>query len=252
MKFQDLLVTNISYLKNKNKRETIAIAKQFSELKGIEIGGPSAIFSVKGIFPVYLYADTIDGVNFSQQTIWEGTIHQGNTYQYYKNKPNGYQYIDEASELSTVPENHYDFLLSSHCLEHIANPLSALNNWMRVLKPNAKICLVLPDKNFTFDVNRPYTTFEHLLADYNNNTQETDDTHFNEVIELFDYSKEKISLSPEEFKKRTLNNFENRCVHHHVFNFETINAMLDFCGCNVLLNKKFSPFHLLSIAQKRS
>ena len=49
MKFQDLLVTNISYLKNKNKRETIAIAKQFSELKGIEIGGPSAIFSVKGM-----------------------------------------------------------------------------------------------------------------------------------------------------------------------------------------------------------
>lgn len=252
MKFQDYLITNISYLKNKNKRETIDIAKQFSGLKGIEIGGPSAIFSLKGIFPVYLYAGIIDGVNFSEQTVWEGSIHKGNTYQYYKNKQNGYQYIDEASVLSTVPDGHYDFLLSSHCLEHIANPIVALKNWLRVLKPKAKICLVLPDKNYTFDVQRPYTSFEHLLNDYKNDVQETDSTHFTEVIEMHDFTKEKTSLSKDEFKCRTWNNFENRCVHHHVFNFETINTMLEFCDCDVLLNKQFSPFHLLSIAQKRS
>ncbi|PYL73305.1 MAG: hypothetical protein DMF22_01865 [Verrucomicrobia bacterium] len=33
-----------------------------------------------------------------------------------------------------IPSGKYDFLLASHCLEHMANPLCAFQEWLRVLK----------------------------------------------------------------------------------------------------------------------
>ena len=66
--------TTASYLLSPNKRPYIQLAKQFDGQSGIEIGGPSAFFNLKGAFPVYLYAELVDGVNFSDSTIWEGQI----------------------------------------------------------------------------------------------------------------------------------------------------------------------------------
>jgi hypothetical protein len=40
------------------------------------------------------------------------------------------------------------------------------------------------DKEFTFDIKRPYTNSQHLILDYQNNTDEHDTTHFEEVIQL--------------------------------------------------------------------
>ena len=40
--------------------------------KGIEIGGPSIIF--KDILQVYQVASGVDGVNYSDKTMWEGSI----------------------------------------------------------------------------------------------------------------------------------------------------------------------------------
>lgn len=245
------LITEISYLKNPFKRETIRYAQTFKNQAGIEVGGPSSSFGIKSFFPVYLYARKIDGVNFSSNTVWEGHIKEGNTYRYAKNKPAGHQYIDEASELSSVPDNHYDFLLSCHSLEHIANPIRALKRWNNVLKPGGRFCLVLPDKRYTFDHNRPYTSFEHLLADFEHNVTERDDTHFEEVIRLHDLSKDQ-DQTKEELVNRTQNNYINRCVHHHVFSFELINQLLEYCGFKTMLNKEFKPFHLFTLAVKTS
>jgi SAM-dependent methyltransferase len=41
----------------------------------------------------------------------------------------------------------YDFCFASHVLEHIANPLKALQGWIRIVKPGGHIILVLPEKN---------------------------------------------------------------------------------------------------------
>ena len=104
-----------------------------SEKIGIEIGGPSNVF--RSIIPVYFKAKRIDGVNFSSQTIWEGEIQAGNTYQYLPNTF-GYQFISDGTELSEIKDETYEFLLSSDCLDHIANPIKALLEWKRILKSN--------------------------------------------------------------------------------------------------------------------
>jgi ubiquinone/menaquinone biosynthesis C-methylase UbiE len=135
----------------------------------------------------------------------------------------GRQYILDGSHLDEIADEKYDFLLSSHNLEHIANPLKAVKEWVRVLKPGGFILLVLPDKRFTFDRNRPYTSFSHILSDFESNIGEDDLTHLSEILQLHD-----LKMDPgagrdfEVFKKRCENNFEVRGLHQHVFSFDLL------------------------------
>lgn len=53
----------------------------------------------------------------------------------------------DAQFMSTVPDNTYDFVLSSHCLEHMQDPFEAIKNWLRILKPHGHMVLVVPDED---------------------------------------------------------------------------------------------------------
>jgi SAM-dependent methyltransferase len=249
MKIFQYTVTLLSYLLRSEKRKLIRISYRLKNKIGLEIGGPSKFFDLKSYFPVYVFAKRIDGVNFSTETVWEGTIKEGKSY-HYGNEKTGYQYICEASELKNIETESYDFLLSCHSLEHIANPIKALKSWNSVLKPGGKIVLVLPDKNFTFDQRRPYTTFEHLVNDFENNTTEKDTTHFEEVIQLHDIERDDNITSVSELKNRTENNYTNRCLHHHVYNLELLEEVLTYCNFKIIHKQKAAPFHLVIIGEK--
>lgn len=86
--------------------------------KGLEIGGPSPTGNI-----LYQNATTIDNVIFSKNTIWASHTHE---YNYYDNKK-GKVIINDAVNISLVQNESYDFCFSSHSLEHIANPLKAIN-----------------------------------------------------------------------------------------------------------------------------
>ena len=249
MTFFEKIITHLSYLRQPAKRKMIQLASTFTNLEGIEVGGPSAFFSFKSAFPIYIYAHKIDGVNFSTQTLWEGQLQQGNAYHYYKNKK-GIQYIAEAANLNEIKNESYDFVLSCHSLEHLANPIKAIKDWSRVMKNKGRLVLVLPDKEFTFDHKRPITTLAHLIEDYNNNITEEDTTHFDEVIALHDFSYDNFVSSQQELIQRTHHNIENRAVHHHVFNLSLVKELLAYCNFEVIHQQTYPPFHLVTVAQK--
>ncbi|MEO6489820.1 MAG: methyltransferase domain-containing protein [Ferruginibacter sp.] len=200
--------------------------KALKGLKGIEIGGPSQIFTGKGLLPVYATIKELDGCNFSNDTVWEGKLIEGNTYQYLKGKLPGHQFISAGDNLSGIKNNTYDFVLSCHNLEHFANPIKALYEWKRIVKQDGYLLLVLPNKEKTFDHNRPVTTIEHLLSDHKNNTPETDETHFEESLLLHDRTMDAGISSNEELRKRIYNNIENRCMHHHVFDANLVKILM--------------------------
>jgi len=249
MKLSRYIVTLISYLLKPSKRKLIRIAYGLRKKTGLEIGGPSKFFDLKSYFPVYVFAKRIDGVNFSTETVWEGKIEEGKNY-HYGNGKTGYQFISEANELENVKNNSYDFLLSCHSLEHVANPLKALKRWNEVLKVHAKIVLVLPDKDYTFDVRRPYTSFDHLLKDYENQITENDSTHFDEVIKLHESARDPNPQTPQEFVARVKNNYAIRSVHHHVFSLDVLEKMLVHCNFKVIYKQKAAPFHLVIVGEK--
>ena len=154
---------------------------------GVEIGGPSNIF--KTTLPIYKRIKNLDGVNFSTRTVWEGKLQAGGDFNYFKNKK-GLQFVLEASDLSQMKSSTYEFILSSNCLEHLANPFKAIEQWQRVIKPGGHLLLILPKKDENFDHRRPVTKFEHLLEDYKNKMTEHDLTHLEEILEMHDLAKD--------------------------------------------------------------
>jgi len=184
--------------------------KLFRKKSGLEIGGPSKFF--RKVVPIYNTIKSLDGVNFSSSTIWEGDLAEGTNYKFTKRRK-GYQFICDAINLDRIDSCKYDFILSCNNLEHTANPLKAINEWLRVIKQNGLIVLVLPNKDSNFDHNRSITSFEHLLEDFNNNTTEDDLTHFEEILSLHDLTLDPLAGDFEQFKQRSINNIQNRCLH---------------------------------------
>lgn len=224
---------------------------QFVGKSGIEIGGPSPVFSGRGIFPVYPMVENLDNCNFRATTVWEGSINRGKTFLFDPGKPAGQQHIAEATALAELPFGAYDFVLSSHMLEHSANPIQALSEWKRLLKNGGILVLVLPDKNHTFDRQRPTTALGHLIEDFNVGMTEDDLTHLPEILALHD-----LKLDPEAgdvttFKSRSLRNFENRCLHHHVFDTRLAVDLVEYVGLKVIAIEEIRPHHILLLAETR-
>ncbi len=51
----------------------------------------------------------------------------------------------------------FDYIIASHVIEHVANPLGWLSEAEAVLADNGLISLVIPDKRYCFDINRSET-----------------------------------------------------------------------------------------------
>jgi SAM-dependent methyltransferase len=203
--------------------------KAFAGKIGLEIGGPSAVFQGTDYLPMYPWASRIDGINFSTQTLWEGAISEGPNYRYAEGRC-GHQYVGESSELNRFEDASYDFVLSSHSLEHSANALKTVAAWTRVLKPGGTLLVVVPDHRETFDRRRPVTSFAHLLDDFEKNVGEDDLTHLEEVVKLHDFTRDLLSKSPEEFRERCSKNFETRILHHHVFDLALMRRVFEHFG----------------------
>jgi SAM-dependent methyltransferase len=86
--------------------------------EGIDVGGaPDPLAQFVGVFPL------IKGVR-----TWD--LEDG-----------------DAQYMKGVPDDAYDFLHSSHCLEHMQDPRVALRNWVRVVKPGGFLIITVPDED---------------------------------------------------------------------------------------------------------
>lgn len=234
-------------------------AKSFLEIKhllmgkrGMEIGGPSQVFMKSGEIPIYPIASRIDNSNYCTNTIWESSLKEGQNFQFNPGKPPGWQFIAEATKLEGIPSGSYDFVLSSHVLEHTANPILALKKWINLLRYHGSLILILPHKDGTFDHRRTVTTMEHLISDFERQTGEDDLTHMPEILALHDLSRDLAAGTMEDFKARSERNAENRCFHHHVFDTRLAVNLIDYMGLQIRFVETIQPLHILIVAQKLS
>ena len=218
---------------------------------GIEIGGPSQAFSRRGVFPVYPMVGNLDNCNFGASTVWEGSLQQGKTFVFDPAKPAGQQYLAETTALGQLPSAAYDFVLSSHMLEHTANPILALLEWKRLLTDHGTLVLLLPDRRYTFDHRRPVTTLAHLIDDFKAGRGEDDLTHLEEILALHDLKRDPDAGDMKAFKVRSLRNVENRCLHHHVFDVRLARELVEHIGMTVHAAEEIRPHHILLLAQNK-
>ncbi|MCZ6525885.1 MAG: hypothetical protein O6928_04910, partial [Gammaproteobacteria bacterium] len=81
-------------------------------------------------------------------------------------------------------------------------------------------------------------------------TTEDDQTHISEVLKLHDLGRDLLAGSYEEFSRRTLNNFEIRAVHQHVFDVDLVVKMLDHVGMQICNVEVFRPDNIIVLCNK--
>jgi len=208
---------NISIDSIKGKRKFYHILVNIvSGRKCLEIGAFSDIFDRCGYVELYKYVKSLDIVNFSEKTVWENNYSKDDIPKRYKMI--GDYFVNDAVNLESIHNDIYDCVISSDVLEHIANPIKALKEWQRITKKGGYILAVVPDKRHTFDHKRNDTTFQHLIDDYQNDIGEDDLYHLDEILQYHDLKLDPAAGNFEKFKQRSSDNYNNRCLHHHVFN----------------------------------
>lgn len=88
----------------------------------------------------------------------------------------------DTDGLSPLPDESQDFVIASHVLEHLADPIGMLAEIERVLKPGGYALVLLPDKRFTFDAPRDVTPLEHLVEEHAAKVTEVSDEHVREFV----------------------------------------------------------------------
>ncbi len=92
--------------------------------------------------------------------------------------------VEDGETLVSVADASCDFVIANHVIEHTRNPIGAIENMFRVLKPEGILYLALPDKRFTFDAGRAVTSYQHLQRDYFESPEWSEAGHYRDWIKF--------------------------------------------------------------------
>jgi SAM-dependent methyltransferase len=139
---------------NKNKFKYSQLAFKYCKGKGIEIG--RAAHNPFGL------SNCINIAPEERQEFWK---------QSQLNICGEYSPIDiyGTAELLPVKDNSFDYIISSHVIEHVPNPIKAFFEWDRVLKPGGIIFMIFPKRDSDpKDVHRMISSLHDFIEQYIN------------------------------------------------------------------------------------
>jgi SAM-dependent methyltransferase len=134
-------------------------------------------------------------------------------------------------------DHSLDYVLASHVLEHVANPVAALAEWYRVVRPGGIIYLIVPDRRTTWEHARPLTAVDHMLEDFTRGTTAVDPTHIDEFVFEADWSifspetqREEVPAKQAELARTmhwAVENGEEINIHFHTFEPSNLRELLE-------------------------
>ena len=135
--------------------------------------------------------------------------------------------VDDAEALDSILDYSQDFVIAHHLIEHLANPIKALLNWQRVLRPGGRLYLAVPDCRKSFDRSRSKTTLEHLYKDFEQPSKERDYLHVEDYA--LHVSSRTYHIVPEgQAKNYAKELFEKDIsIHFHVWDFDSFRDFLE-------------------------
>jgi SAM-dependent methyltransferase len=168
--------------------------------------------------------------------------------------------VDFLADARSLPlaDGTLDYLCSSHVIEHLPDPIAALHEWHRVLRPGGLLYLVAPDRRYTFDAPRATTTVEHLLRDFREGVTAADAAaHVDEFVFQTDWSRlsprtAPADVAPEQAAARArllaeLAQGRAIDIHYHTFTPDSLDALLRAAG---FIGGASPGFELLAHAER--
>jgi SAM-dependent methyltransferase len=140
--------------------------------------------------------------------------------------------IDNGEQIAKIPDSTHDFVIAIHFLEHCQNPIVAISNMLRVLNSGGVLYLAIPDKRYSFDIDRPVTSIEHLLRDYKEGPDCSRRQHLEEWIRCINKINDDANIEQQIIHLMNM----DYSIHYHVW---TQTEMLEL----ILTLKKKLHFH---------
>lgn len=138
----------------------------------------------------------------------------------------------DVAGLGSIGDESFDVVIASHIIEHLANPFAALAEFRRVLRPEGRLVLIVPDRSRTFDAVRQPTTADHVLREFREGVTEVSDSHIREFCDAI-YSQDPVHppgvrewYDPEALTPQLLDLHRRRSIHVHCWNPEEFLAAL--------------------------
>jgi predicted SAM-dependent methyltransferase len=129
--------------------------------------------------------------------------------------------VDDGATLASFEDACVDFVVANHVLEHFEDPIGALRNMLRVIRPGGILLLALPDARHTHDAARPRTSVEHLLRDHHEGPRSSRREHYEEWARIVESTPEaQVAQRVAEFER------EDARHHFHVWELEGFLALL--------------------------
>lgn len=187
------------------------LAKQFIRGNGVEVGAGDRPWPIPDTATCF-YGDVRD---------------KGGLGDYFRNSNVEFDGFLNAQTFEGVPDDGFDFVLSGHVIEHLPNPIGAIRETMRVLKPGGIFLLAVPDMRHTHDHARPVTTLEHFLRDEQDGGASTRLQAYEEHVRYVHplqypaFSEEQISGEVQKISDAGMD------IHFHTWTGPTFRGMLD-------------------------
>ena len=121
--------------------------------------------------------------------------------------------------LRPFADHSLDFVIASHVLEHLPNPLGIFAECHRALVEGGILYLGLPDKRYTFDRDRVVTPLKHLVQDLDSGTTVVDEEHMVDYVRHA--TKQQLPDDPEQ-RRLLFERERSRSIHVHVWTWEAV------------------------------
>lgn len=120
-----------------------------------------------------------------------------------------------------IKDNCYDFIYSSHVLEHHPNFLAALKEQIRIIKVGGAVYIKLPNKFHTYDRYRDTTPASRIIERYENNEH---DYCIDDALDILNNTYEHPNYTNRTLEEAKRLIKENDGTHHF-FTYDTTNLL---------------------------
>ncbi len=136
----------------------------------------------------------------------------------------------DVDGLRMIENESQNFVIASHIIEHVADPLGLLDDVHRVTSGGGVALILLPDRRRTFDSRRESTSLDHLIDEHELAPTVVDDAHIIEFLDHTEPPEVVAALHADEAAMReAIERHRTRSIHAHCWHEEEFAAVVHHC-----------------------
>ena len=156
----------------------------------------------------------------------------------------------DVDGLAPIPDCCLDAVIACHVIEHLVNPIAALREFERVLRPQGRLVLVVPDRNVTFDSVRQASPLADVLTKFRQGVTQISDTEIREFCSAIYYQPPFLPTTvrewykPQHLDSELLELHRRRSIHVHCWSPEEFASLIAGLLAGGLVSWKFADLYL--------